>query len=90
MLDGDGDRVVLFPDDGHPDQCAEVLNLTGDPRDEIILWDAHKMYIYTQDRPHPMGRSITRKNTPSTVPPTTGASSPLRTGTRPGIDITST
>ena len=40
--------------------------------------------------PHPMGRSITRKNTPSTVPPTTGASSPLRTGTRPGIDITST
>ena len=37
MLDGDGDRVVLFPDDGHPDQCAEVLNLTGDPRDEIIL-----------------------------------------------------
>ena len=55
MLDGDGDRVVLFPDDGHPDQCAEVLNLTGDPRDEIILWDAHKMYIYTQDRPAPDG-----------------------------------
>ena len=55
MLDGDGDGVVLFPDDGHPDQCAEVLNLTGDPRDEIILWDAHKMYIYTQDRPAPDG-----------------------------------
>ena len=55
MLDGDGDRVVLFPDDGHPDQCAEGLNLTGDPRDEIILWDAHKMYIYTQDRPAPDG-----------------------------------
>ena len=33
----------------------EVLNLTGDPRDEIILWDAHKMYIYTQDRPAPDG-----------------------------------
>ena len=55
MLDGDGDRVVLFPNDGHPDQCAEVLNLTGDPRDEIILWDAHKMFIYTQDRPAPAG-----------------------------------
>lgn len=51
MMDGDGDRVVLFPDDGHPSQCAEVINLTGDPRDEIVLWDAHKMYIYTQDRP---------------------------------------
>lgn len=51
MLDGDGDRVVVFPDDGHPDMCAEVLNLTGDTRDEIVLWDARKMYIYTQDRP---------------------------------------
>ena len=55
MLDGDGDRVVLIPDDAHPDQSAEELNLTGDPRDEIILWDAHKMYIYTQDRPAPDG-----------------------------------
>ena len=51
MLDGDGDRVVVFPDDGHPDLCAEVINLTGDARDEIILWDATRMYIYTQDRP---------------------------------------
>lgn len=50
MLDGDGDIVVQFPDDGHPDMCAEVINLTGDHRDEIILWDAKKMYIYTQDR----------------------------------------
>ncbi len=51
MLDGEGDTVVLFPDDGHPDQCAEVINLTGDARDEIVLWDAKKMFIYTQDRP---------------------------------------
>lgn len=51
MLDGDGDRVVVFPDDGHPDLCAEVLDITGDARDEIVLWDAHRMYIYTQDRP---------------------------------------
>ena len=50
MIDGEGDQVVMFPDDGHPDMCAEVINLTGDSRDEIILWDAHKMYIYTQDR----------------------------------------
>ncbi len=51
MLDGDGDPVVFFPDDGHPDLCAEVIDLTGDARDEIVLWDEKKMYIYTQDRP---------------------------------------
>ena len=51
MLDGDGDRVVVFPDDGHPDMCAECVNVTGDARDEIVLWDAARMYIYTQDRP---------------------------------------
>jgi len=51
MIDGDGDVVVAFPDDGHPDLCAEVINLTGDARDEIVLWDETKMYIYTQDRP---------------------------------------
>ena len=51
MMDGDGDRVVVFPDDGHPDLCAEVIHLTGDARDEIVLWDEHKMYLYTQDRP---------------------------------------
>lgn len=51
MLDGEGDRVVVFPDDGHPDLCCEVIDLTGDARDEIVLWDHNKMYIYTQDRP---------------------------------------
>ncbi len=51
MLDGEGDRVVTFPDDGHPDLCAEVINLAGDARDEIVLWDASRMFIYTQDRP---------------------------------------
>lgn len=54
MIDGDGDRVVVFPDDGHPDMCAEVINITGDARDEVILWNAHCMYIYTQDQPCPI------------------------------------
>lgn len=49
MLDGDGMRCVEFPDDGHPTMCAEVINLTGDARDEIVVWDYHSMYIYTQD-----------------------------------------
>ncbi|QEG36300.1 hypothetical protein [Bythopirellula goksoeyrii] len=51
MLDGQLRRVVMFPDDGHPDLCAAVQNLTGDARDEIILWDQEQVWIYTQERP---------------------------------------
>jgi len=43
--------VVMFPDDGHPDYTFTVLDVTGDPRDEIILWDQQEVWIYTQDRP---------------------------------------
>jgi len=50
LIDGYGNRVVVFPDDGHPELCAEVINLTGDGRDEIVLWDQHRMYIYTQNQ----------------------------------------
>jgi hypothetical protein len=56
MLDGRLRRVVMFPDDGHPDLAAAVLNLTGDPRDEIVLWDQNGVWIYTQDAPPPAGR----------------------------------
>jgi hypothetical protein len=41
----------MFPDDGHPDLAVQVANLTGDARDEIILWDQERVWIYTQDRP---------------------------------------
>ncbi len=51
LMDGDGDVVVTFPDDGHPSLCAEVINTEGDNREEIVVWDRKKMYIYTQDRP---------------------------------------
>ncbi|MGN0318169.1 MAG: hypothetical protein ACI4E1_09600 [Lachnospira sp.] len=49
MLDGNGVRAVSFPDDGHPTMCVEAINLTGDSRDEIVVWDYYNMYIYTQD-----------------------------------------
>jgi rhamnogalacturonan endolyase len=42
--------VVMFPDDGHPDLCACVADVTGDARDEVILWDPERVWIYTQDR----------------------------------------
>jgi rhamnogalacturonan endolyase len=51
LIDGHGRRVVVFPEDGHPDLCAEVLDITRDGRDEIVLWDQERMFIYTQDRP---------------------------------------
>jgi len=51
MIDGKMRRVVMFPDDGHPDLAAYVADLTGDSRDEVILWDQEQVWIYTQDRP---------------------------------------
>jgi rhamnogalacturonan endolyase len=57
MIDGQLRRVVMFPDDGHPDLAYQVLNVTGDERDEIIVWDQNSVWIYTQDRPF-SGRRI--------------------------------
>jgi rhamnogalacturonan endolyase len=51
MINGRFERVVVFPDDGHPDLCYYALDLTGDGRDEIVLWDEKSVWIYTQDRP---------------------------------------
>ncbi len=51
LIDGYLRRVVMFPDDGHPDLTANVLDVTGDARDEIIVWDQNRVWIYTQDRP---------------------------------------
>lgn len=47
--DGMGRKVLEFPDDGHPDMCYAVADITGDCRDEIIVWDPHELWIYTQD-----------------------------------------
>ena len=49
LMDGAGDVVVRFPDDGHPDLCAEVLDLDGNGRDEIIVWDRKSLWVYTQE-----------------------------------------
>ena len=36
-------RVVMFPDDGHPDLAAYVADVTGDRIDEIILWNQEEV-----------------------------------------------
>ncbi len=54
MFDARGRRVVRFPNDGHPDMCNAVLDMIGDCRDEIVVWDPHEIWIYTQhDNPRP-------------------------------------
>lgn len=55
MIDGQLRRVVMFPDDGHPDLAYHVTDVTGDSRDEIIVWDQERVWIYTQDRPPKKG-----------------------------------
>ncbi len=47
--DGQGRKVLAFPDDGHPDMCYAVLDITGDCRDEIVVWDPHEIWVYTHD-----------------------------------------
>ena len=49
MFDGWGRKVVEFPDDGHPDMCNAVLDITGDCRDEVVVWNPNEIWVYTQD-----------------------------------------
>lgn len=46
--DGWGRRVLTFPGDGHPYLCNAVLDLCGDARDEIVVWDPYEIWVYTQ------------------------------------------
>ena len=48
LLNGEGVRAVSFPDDGHPVLCCEAIDLTGDERNELVVWDYHSLWIYTQ------------------------------------------
>ena len=54
MFDGWGRRVVLFPDDGHPDMCNAVLDITGDCRDEVHSEARRPRPL--RSHPHPPGR----------------------------------
>ena len=58
-LDGDGHCILKLPNDGHPEMCTDVIDLTGNHKDEIIVWDRHSLYIYTQaEDTHPDPRGI--------------------------------
>jgi len=44
-----GEQVVPFPADGHPELCSEVLDLLGSGRDELIVWDPERLWVYAPD-----------------------------------------
>jgi len=56
FFDGWGRRVVTFPADGHPELCNAVLDITGDCRDEVVVWDQYEIWVYTQDDNPKLGR----------------------------------
>jgi hypothetical protein len=64
MFDGWGRRVFQFPADGHPDMCVTALDLTGDCRDEIVVWDPFEVWIYTQSDSPKSGKLYQPKHSP--------------------------
>lgn len=48
VFDGMGRKVLVFPGDGHPEMCNATLDITGDCRDEIVVWDQYAVWVYTQ------------------------------------------
>jgi len=65
MFDGHGQLSVVFPSDGHPVSCFMVYDLTGDARDEVLVWDNQELWIYTQDDNPRMGNTYA----PDRIPP---------------------
>ena len=41
-------NVVRFTEPGRPVLACDVIDLCGDSRDEVLLWDRDKLWIYTQ------------------------------------------
>jgi len=49
LFDGELDLAVPFPDDSHPELCCDAVDILSENRDDIIAWDAERMYIYSGD-----------------------------------------
>jgi len=64
MFDGHGRKAVVFPADGHPDMCNAVLDITGDCRDEVVVWDPYEIWVYTQSDNPKAGRLYKPRRNP--------------------------
>ena len=51
LIDGQGRRLVMFPDDGHPALCSDARDLDGDGIDEVLTWNEEEIWIYKADVP---------------------------------------
>lgn len=57
LLDWQGRLSVEFPSDGHPETYYMFGELTGDARDEILVWNNEELWIYTQEDNPRMGNT---------------------------------
>jgi len=64
LYDGFGQRSVVFPADEHPVSYYLAVDLTGDARDEIILWNSQELWIYTQNDNPRMGNTYSPRRVP--------------------------
>ena len=64
LFDGSGQQSVVFPPDGHPDSFYMATDLTGDARDEILVWNNEELWIYTQEDNPRMGNTFAPRRIP--------------------------
>ncbi|CCV63737.1 conserved hypothetical protein [Alteracholeplasma palmae J233] len=46
LYNGYLEKMVEFPDDGHPTLASEAFDIDGDGLDEILTWDMNSLWIY--------------------------------------------
>jgi hypothetical protein len=64
LFDLSGQLAVSFPSDDHPASYYMVQDLTGDARDELLVWDLDQLWIYTQEDNPRMGNTYAPSRTP--------------------------
>ncbi|MEN8201117.1 MAG: VCBS repeat-containing protein [Bacteroidota bacterium] len=64
LVDKWGQLAVSFPSDGHPVSYYLVQDLTGDARDELLVWGQEQLWIYTQDDNPRMGNTYSPSRNP--------------------------
>jgi hypothetical protein len=64
LYDANGELAVAFPSDGHPLSYYTATDLTGDARDELLVWNSEELWIYTQNDNPRMGNTYKPRRIP--------------------------
>jgi hypothetical protein len=64
LINWQGRLAVEFPLDGHPATHYMATDLTGDARDEILVWDFNELWVYTQEDNPRMGNTYSPRRIP--------------------------